>query len=325
MADVNRPTDVKLKEADINRKLQVYGIFQAFQTGKVPSNNQIDVALNSFLASRALATPSKKLSAEGQALIGDVRDVVEEAKRLVLSKNEGNLLQDFIWQTTHFDPSSTATPNAPVDKATAKEHGDAALEGLRTLGTLLVTNGQFRKLLSDAIVLLKDISGDAASHAASKIRPSDEALANIDAPAQDNTWHDKPNISKDSVKKQVQSAYQDATAGNGGAKSKLPEGGETVDPKAAVDAVAGPEAREAAKAKTREQRARAREYLRSKMPSERQDQAIWRLKKMVLECQQHPDYQQAVQTLLDLAREYGGHPKALPWKAPAPLRVLDPA
>jgi hypothetical protein len=37
MASVNKPTDVKAKEADINRKLQVYGIFTAFSMGKVPS------------------------------------------------------------------------------------------------------------------------------------------------------------------------------------------------------------------------------------------------------------------------------------------------
>lgn len=35
--NVNRPTNVKEKEADINRKLQVYGIFRAFKAGKVPS------------------------------------------------------------------------------------------------------------------------------------------------------------------------------------------------------------------------------------------------------------------------------------------------
>lgn len=35
--NVNKPTDVKIKEADINRKLQVYGIFSAFKQGKVPS------------------------------------------------------------------------------------------------------------------------------------------------------------------------------------------------------------------------------------------------------------------------------------------------
>jgi hypothetical protein len=37
MATVNKPTDVKQKEADVNRKLQVYGIIQAFKLGKAPS------------------------------------------------------------------------------------------------------------------------------------------------------------------------------------------------------------------------------------------------------------------------------------------------
>lgn len=34
---VNRPTVTAQKEADINRKLQIYGIYSAFQQGKVPS------------------------------------------------------------------------------------------------------------------------------------------------------------------------------------------------------------------------------------------------------------------------------------------------
>jgi hypothetical protein len=117
-----------------------------------PQNDQIDVALNSFLASKALATPPEKLSTEGKALVADVRDVVEQAKRLLLSKNEGNLLQDFIWQTQQFDPKAVSAPGAPVDKETAKEHGNQALQGLRTLGTLIITNGQFRKLRESTVV-----------------------------------------------------------------------------------------------------------------------------------------------------------------------------
>jgi hypothetical protein len=34
---VNRPTDTKLKEQDVNNKLRLYGIYQAFALGKVPS------------------------------------------------------------------------------------------------------------------------------------------------------------------------------------------------------------------------------------------------------------------------------------------------
>jgi len=109
-------------------------------------NEQIDIALNSFLASKALSTPSNKLSAEGRALVGDFRDVVEQAKHLLLSKNEGNLLQDFIWQSQKVDGGNAAVPGAPIDKDTAKQHGNEALEGLRTLGTLIISNGQFRKL-----------------------------------------------------------------------------------------------------------------------------------------------------------------------------------
>lgn len=71
---------------------------------------------------------------------------MKEAKNLLLSKNEGNLLQDFIWQTQQFNPKAVSLPGAPVDKEQAQQHGNQALEGLRTLGTLIITNGQFRKL-----------------------------------------------------------------------------------------------------------------------------------------------------------------------------------
>lgn len=99
-----------------------------------------------MLQQQALASPSKKLSTEGQQLVKDTRAVIEQAKALLLSKNEGNLIQDFIWQTQQITAADASTPNAPLDKETAKQHGNEALEGLRTLGTLLISNGQFRKL-----------------------------------------------------------------------------------------------------------------------------------------------------------------------------------
>lgn len=78
--------------------------------------------------------------------MADLRTVIEQAKLLVLSKNEGNLLQDFIWQTQQLNKGDFSSPNAPVGKEQAKQHGNEALEGLRTLGTLVISNGQFRKL-----------------------------------------------------------------------------------------------------------------------------------------------------------------------------------
>lgn len=99
-----------------------------------------------MLASRGLGKPSARLSTEGQKLVADFRDVIEQAKVLLLTKNEGNLLQDFVWQTQHIGTGQASTPGAPIDKNTAQQHGSEALDGLRTLGTLIISNGQFRKL-----------------------------------------------------------------------------------------------------------------------------------------------------------------------------------
>ncbi|TLD05336.1 uncharacterized protein PgNI_09469 [Pyricularia grisea] len=329
MASVNKPVDVKQKDADIARKLQVYGIISAFQAGKIPSNDQIDIALNSFLQTKALSKPSDKLSPEGQALVADFRDVVKKAQHLVLSKNEGNLLQDFIWQTTHFDPKSVQSPQAPVDKDTARAHGNRAAEGLRTLGTLIITNGQFRKLLKDASILLRDMAGDAATKAASNVKPSQDDLSQIDRPADDNVWHDAPNLSKDNIRKQVQGVYKNNKA-NGQTPATTEPGqiapGQTsplqssaVQPTTAgVNGQEPPpevqltaEAQQAAKQKGVEYRARTKRYLEQKVPKDRREATVWRLKKMLIECQQHPEYQAAIHTLLDLASEYGYHAKAL--------------
>ncbi|KAM0200721.1 hypothetical protein ACHAPA_008181 [Fusarium lateritium] len=360
-ANVNKPTDIKTKEADVNRKLQVYGIISAFQNGKVPSNDQIDVALSSFLASRALSGRHEKLSSEGQELVKDAANVIKQAKHLLLSKNEGNLIQDFIWQTTQFDAQNVNTPNAPVSKDAAKQDGDQALQGLRTLGQLLITNGQFRKLLSDATVLFRDMAGDAATNAAAKVRPSQEQLENLDEPAQDNVWHEAPDFSKENFKNQAKGVYsgnpkQDAkeiasagvnnaapgqqNQGNfqQGAYPQATTGVETSNIPASTDAArdaarqtdpqAGknaamqtaqtkldnkidPETKETILQKNEEYRNKARNYLDKKMPQERKDQTIWRLKKMILECQQHEDYSEAIQTLLRLAETYSSHTRTV--------------
>ncbi|KAK4505696.1 hypothetical protein PRZ48_003661 [Zasmidium cellare] len=334
---VNVPTDVKVKEKDVNAKLQLYGIYAAFANGKAPSNSQIDRAMNTALEWQHLQKPNQKLSADGQKLVADLRDVIEKSKELLLSKNEGNVLQDFIWQTQQIGAGDAKGVNAPVDKETAKQHGNQALEGLRVLGQLIITNGQFRKLLSDAVVLLRDIAGDAAQKAASKVNPDDEALAQIDHPAEDNTWHDAPDLSKENIKKQIQSQVpigkkdvQDAAGDASGAAagSRDPadaanlaaqdqqQGTARTDPASGAIAGAGTlkdrvsqNTDEDQKQKAREYRERTREYFKNKVPKERREQVIFRLKKMIVEIQGHEDYQQAIDTLLRLAEEYTGHTK----------------
>nr|OQO30254.1 hypothetical protein B0A51_01802 [Rachicladosporium sp. CCFEE 5018] len=338
---VNVPVNAANKEKDINAKLQLYGIYSAFANGKVPSNKQIDVAMNTAMHWQGLSQPNKKLSADGQTLVHDLRNVIEQAKLLMLSKNQGNLLQDFIWQTQQIGKADAHGIAAPIDKDTAKQHGNEALEGLRTLGTLLITNGQFRKLLSDASVLLRDIAGDAAQKTANKVNPSEDALSQLDKPAEDNVWHEAPDLSRENIRGQIQSKVPigrkdlDKAAGDA-AQATNPDGSR--DPTAAADRAAqdqqqgtsstNPQAGakvaaqnlkdtasqnipEDQKEKARQYRERTNAYFKDKLPQERREQVVYRLKKMVVEIQGHQDYSQAIDTLLRLAEEYSGHTQNL--------------
>ncbi|KAL9040803.1 MAG: hypothetical protein Q9180_001687 [Flavoplaca navasiana] len=327
-AAVNRPTNVKQKEADVNQKLQLYGIYSAFANGKVPSNKQIDVALNSAIASKPLANPSSKLSPEGRHLVADLRDVIDQAKILLLTKNEGNLFQDFLWQTRFVSGAGAQVPGAPIDKTTAQQHGNQALDGLRTLGTLLISNGQFRKLLNDATILLRDIAGDAAQNAANRVNPSQDQLSQIDQAADDNTWHDVPDLSRENIRNQAKNTYNKQKPLSRGDVQNVASGtadqsqtGEGVDPDLArqqgsqglsqLRDQASANVPDETKDKAKNFRDRTTNYAKEKLPKERRDQSIFRLKKMIVEIQSHQDYQQAIETLLNLAEEYSGHGKNL--------------
>jgi hypothetical protein len=168
------------------------------------------------------------------------------------------------------------------------------------------------------------MAGDAAQKAANKVNPSEDQLSQIDKPAADNTWHDVPDMSAGSIKNQIKSTYNKnapvttehlkEAAGNASEQAN-PDGSR--DPQATaqhiqreqqegtnsgVDAQAGIEAgistlkdraneniSEEDKDRVRARKERTKKYLSSKMPEERRDQTIWRLRKMVVECQGHPD------------------------------------
>lgn len=251
--------------------------------------------MNSALASRPLAKPSNRLSPEGKLLVADLRDVIEKAKVLLLTKNEGDLLQNFIYQCTQVSLEGANTPNAPVDKETAKQHGNEALEGLKTLGTLLISNGQFRKLINDALILLRDMGGDAAANLANVVKPSEDDLAQVDRPADDNTWHDVPTT--EDLKGKLSSAVdkanpikkQDPQDVAADAQTSAQAGQTKTDSANAAAGTVKDRINEEHKENARKALNKTKDFFNEKMPEERRDQTIWRLKKMVVEIQGHPD------------------------------------
>ena len=178
--------------------------------------------------------------------------------------------------------------------------------------------------MTDASVLLRDIAGDAAQKTATRINPSEDALNQIDQPADDNTWHDVPNLSpanlraqaKEQYNKQkpfsrgdVQNAAGDATQTAHPSGSRDPadaalleaesrdQGTDSgMDPQAGVNSAAANLRGQASanipdetKDKARDGRDRTKNYLKEKLPKERREQTIFRLKKMIVEIQSHSD------------------------------------
>lgn len=173
--------------------------------------------------------------------------------------------------------------------------------------------------MSDATVLLRDIAGDAASNAANVVKPDEEKLAQIDQPAEANTWHDAPDLSSSTIKNKIQSAIPvgkkdvDKVVGDASAAAH-PEGSR--DPAATAD-VAATDAQQGTqsvdvgaaaqvtnkaikdklnetvpedqKQKAREYREKTKNYFKNKVPKGRREQTAYRLKKMLVEIQGHSD------------------------------------
>lgn len=180
------------------------------------------------------------------------------------------------------------------------------------------------ELVNDAVVLLRDIAGDAATNAAARLNPSEDQLSQIDRPADDNTWHENPNISAGNMKTQMKQKFQknqpidknDVKEAVGDANQQAHPSGsrdpaDTVqlagrdqqyNTASGIDGEAGAQAGantlkqrasenipEETKERGRETRDRTKNYLQQKLPEERRDNLIHRLKKMVVEIQGHPD------------------------------------
>ncbi|KAK9430848.1 hypothetical protein V1505DRAFT_406032 [Lipomyces doorenjongii] len=289
-----RPTSYSGREHGIERKIQLYGIYQAIKLGKMPTNNQVDVALNSFLATDVMnpdSTWNRRLSEEGRLLLNDFVKVVENAKILVLTKNYDDLFQEFLWHSSKIEghePGLTTTSTGDVEKDSATLYDHDVIKGLRDLGSLIITNGQFRKLLSDGITLLRDMAADVGTGATEKIRPSGDQIAKIDEPAADDTWHQAPDYGK---LDQARGALKKEDLNRDQLRQAREEHAEEID-----------KAKEAKNQRVN----RAKDYLNKKVSKERRDQVLFRLKKMVVEIQGHSDYQNAIDSLLDLAETYKG-------------------
>ncbi|WWC93737.1 hypothetical protein V866_000573 [Kwoniella sp. B9012] len=174
-------------EADIQRKLKLWGVVEAFRDGRLPDNHQIDKALSYAVSHSPVET--QKLSPEGRELIEDFRDIIETARAIVAEKNADELFQNAVWASYSGDASRAKQSGVvPVSKDDAKADANQAAAHLRVLITLFLTNSEARKLLSDFGIIGRDIFATGAAKVADKARPNQEQLDSVDQEAPSKEW-----------------------------------------------------------------------------------------------------------------------------------------
>ncbi|TDL15269.1 hypothetical protein BD410DRAFT_778263 [Rickenella mellea] len=370
---VTDPVNKRAKDADIDRKLRFFGVIEAFHQGRLPDNSQIDETL-SYVRDHS-PVDIDKLSPDGQKLIQDVRDIVETARVMVLEKNADELFQNFLWHTsnTQFDRAKQ-DPNAaiPVSRDQAQSDGQQALQHLRTLFSLVLTNAEMRKLLADFSIIGRDILARSATHVTDTvIRPDQDRLQKVDHPAPDSQFHTAGGRVAGNDETPVVEARVPGTEVNvrqhpreevgRGAGVQMGRDGQEMSGQGVMeqgrqqmrdvqgegmrqaqmhgedvrrDVEAAPtdeEKKETAKVGLKQKMVGVKDGLLNRVPqehkdrandqweqgrnilteeyfpAERRDQFIYRLKKVIVECQKHSDYESSMTWLLSLLENYAQH------------------
>lgn len=278
----------------------------------MPDNKQIDAAL--VYAEKNSPVDLSKLSPDGRKLVSDIREIIAVMRRMVQEKNANEEFQNFMHHTLKADVANTTGLNVPVSKDEAQKDKETAGEALRTLVKLFLRNGEARKLFNDLGLVGRDVFADAAQFAAGKARPHEDKLASVDEPAPDNEFHDD-------IPQTFRKAQEHAEDTKNIAADATNDAANNADPNATADENAQVAANKAAEVKNklaakipekhkdiaREHKDKTVNYFKENFPEERRDQFIYRLKKVLVECQRHKDYQDAIDFFLTAFENYKGH------------------
>ncbi|CAI4219773.1 unnamed protein product [Parascedosporium putredinis] len=120
-------------------------------TRYMPSNDQLVSGIHQLLASDLFRdSTAQDLSPSGRSLLVTLERSLKHVAEFLERKNESDQIQDFIWYLSKSRLSvDTKDLGRRATKAKAKADLTGAFQSLRTISSLLMTNSEFRGLLSD--------------------------------------------------------------------------------------------------------------------------------------------------------------------------------
>ncbi|KAG5350862.1 hypothetical protein C0989_009009 [Termitomyces sp. Mn162] len=222
------PVNRQAKDADVDRKLRLYGVIEAFRLGRLPTNKQIDQTLQYVLDHSPVTTD--KLSNDGKKLVRDVQDIIRTMRTMVNEKNRDELFQQFLWHTRDVEVDRQLMPTKEGMSAAVQgdEGQDAeskqAIRHLRTLLSLVLTNSEVRKLLSDFSLIGRDLLSTTLQKASSQIAPTRDELARVNEPGPENqfiTEGGRPIGQGETPVLEARVPGTDATIKEGGGKARV--------------------------------------------------------------------------------------------------------
>ncbi|KAI0431987.1 hypothetical protein F5Y09DRAFT_303174 [Xylaria sp. FL1042] len=202
--------DTRLQR-ELMRKLHSYQMYRALSKGYMPSTEQAIAHLRTLLASDVLNPDNPDLSGSGRRLVRLTKQWLQQFIVLLNNKNSKDQLQDLIWFLAKSRVSVDIDDiSARATKVKAKADTAAAYQSLRTVGSLLLTNPEFRTFLGDLTAIGRQVFSDsafalrdAAEEAGKQLGPSPEAQDSIthqetngEPPSADQLEHEVQNVAK---------------------------------------------------------------------------------------------------------------------------------
>lgn len=178
---------------ELHKKLHSYQQIRALTKGFMPSNEQIIINLRTIIAADILNPENPDLSDSGRLLVKYTKRWLHQFMDLMQHKNDKDQIQDLLWYLSKSKVDVDVEDlTRRVQTSKAKADTAAAYQSLRTVGSLLLTNSDFRVFLSDLSVVGKEVFRDSAftlskvaESAGEAIEPSAEERQAVSKPGAD--------------------------------------------------------------------------------------------------------------------------------------------
>ncbi|KAF6228364.1 hypothetical protein HO133_008094 [Letharia lupina] len=177
-------------QRSLHQKMHTYQMIKALSAGFMPSTEQLIINLRTLLASDLLNPENPDLSDSGRLLSKFSKRWLSQFIEALRHKNDSDQIQDFIWFLSKSRISlDTEDIAKTASNVKAKADATAAYESLRTVGSLLLTNSDFRMFLGDLGTIGRQVFADTAfslsevaEEAGQKLEPSEQESKVIEEP-----------------------------------------------------------------------------------------------------------------------------------------------